>query len=711
MEAAELAWLVIRRRSTCGFGGPGAHCHRSCLGAARPGSGDLQPGDVFAPQNGKPTIERLTDAVFSVPIGGDFERPCSRPGCGLQRVKADPSASSRGHVPLLVVRLTLITQFHVLPPFSDGLASCLSHGCGSCYGTRTTMEFASLSFTNDHLERVTYWIAVSAVCIIAVCVGLSVPTNHDESQYLSAAYLSLNLEIYKDFFYSQTPYYAILLGRAISAFDFFGFSPLVAGRIFNALWSCVFFLSLATALTLTSPRTLLNSGILICALASSFLDVPIRTARNDMMPLALTTLALAVFMRSMKLPPNLGKENVIAHFVAGIFLGMAVCSKQSYAFIALGFGIYAAFFSISGIRFGMLYKALPLALGGIVSALPALAMILPAIDNFTYSTAEFFLGTAHAQWDTSLAERSIEASNPLAARANRLLRILRDKPFLALVAGMVFTCMFHLYQRTIAETLRGPRTRDVLILCALCAALVLLSCTLARPVHRQYLAPLIPFFAVGLAALTSAARTRLQGILTSVILLLGILFNIVVLEGPLGSLRAMVSGKRDAAATDWRLPVGTNTWIATHAHQVRTRLHEVLGSANPTLNIATLMSEYPLDAGFGIYPEFAGAPFFFRSNDELPLERLKQLVGTAPRALRSWLTEHQVTAILVGYDEASLEEGFLEYARASNFACFSVSMQGAYHITHGQLLVARHLARVAPDCTIGEIKRRLKLHM
>jgi hypothetical protein len=168
----------------------------------------------------------------------------------------------------------------------------------------------------------------------------------------------------------------------------------------------------------------------------------------------------------------------------------------------------------------------------------------------------------------------------------------------------------------------------------------------------------------------------------------------------------MVSGKRDAAAVDWRLPVGTNTWVASHAQQVRARFHEVLGSGSRTLKIATLMSEYPLDAGFGIYREFAGAPFFYRSNDDLPPERVTQLIGTAPRALGSWLSEHQVTAILVGYHERALEKGFLEYARAGNFACFSVSLQGAYQINYGQLLVSRHLARASPDCTIGEIDRR-----
>jgi hypothetical protein len=104
------------------------------------------------------------------------------------------------------------------------------------------------------------------------------------------------------------------------------------------------------------------------------------------------------------------------------------------------------------------------------------------------------------------------------------------------------------------------------------------------------------------------------------------------------------------------------------------------------LKIATLMSVYPLEAGFGIYDELAGAPFFYRVNDILPVARRRALKGVAPAEVPAWLTEMQATAVMTGYVSGydfDLEEGFARFARESGLIPLPVDLRGGYKQDRG----------------------------
>ena len=88
-------------------------------------------------------------------------------------------------------------------------------------------------------------VVVLSACALALMVGFSIPTNHDEFQYIAAAHLVGSERLYAEFFYSQTPYFPILLSLWLDELVHVLDSPYVLSRAFNALWSVVFIGSLA----------------------------------------------------------------------------------------------------------------------------------------------------------------------------------------------------------------------------------------------------------------------------------------------------------------------------------------------------------------------------------------------------------------------------------------------------------------------------------
>jgi hypothetical protein len=105
---------------------------------------------------------------------------------------------------------------------------------------------------------------------------------------------------------------------------------------------------------------------------------------------------------------------------------------------------------------------------------------------------------------------------------------------------------------------------------------------------------------------------------------------------------AVLRGEGDDSA-------GDGAWVGAHAARVEARLREVLGPPRRDLRIATIMNIYPAGAGFGVYRELAGAPFFYQTNDRIAPVQLRRLVGTSPRLAPAWLAEAEVQVVLVGY--------------------------------------------------------------
>jgi hypothetical protein len=567
---------------------------------------------------------------------------------------------------------------------------------------------------SPRLPQKTLGIAAAALVFAAVAVvaGLSLPTNHDEFQYIAAAYLYGTLDMYRDYFYSQTPYFPIALHYwNLLLADLVG-SVYVSSRLFNVGWSLLFVGTFLYVLARASPSAALCIGVFAVLFSAEALDVPLRAVRNDMMPLALTTAALALMSRRYFQARHRQARWGPSHFLAGLLLAVAVSSKHSYAPVALALALAPLTAPGLPLRDNLRQASLPLVGGGIVGALPLLSYVATDWAAMRFALVDFHR-TAHVQW--YLQERP-DADFSMTAQFVRLAQELFNIPFLASLA--VFVAF------AVPVTVARPGRRDaalphwgLLFLSILAMAFMLPLLLLARPLHHQYVAPLVPFVGLCIAAAAGileasvaweSAKLSPRVVFAGAGLFLataGFYYGLVRTDdGVVAHLRTMVvAAPAEGGRTTYRRNF-PEVWAAEHAGGIARRLAGVLGPADGTLRIATLMTAYPIEAGYGIYPEFAGAPFFYRSNDHLSAEQRREYVGLSPSTVRGWLDTTGPQALLVGYD-AGLEAGFWDYARTRGFACFRVNLSGAYNLyadgsREGFLLVSPARTEATPDCAV-----------
>ncbi len=549
----------------------------------------------------------------------------------------------------------------------------------------------------------------AAFAVMVALMGLSLPTNHDEYQYLAAAHLFPEHRLYADVFYSQTPYFPVALSAWLAATRDVLPSAYLSARLFNIAWSIVFVAALFAMLFRLSPSRLFATMVGAALLLVEVMHLPLRTARNDMMPLALCTVALALLVQGCWLEAAARRRRAWLHFAAGLLIAAAVGTKQSYAFVALVAAAWALAAPHLPWRERLRAQFWPLAAGGVLGGLPMLALIAASPVNFLYSNLEFH-STHHLWWSAATPEAEAAISS-LTVRAYVLFRALATWPFLVLGALFAACMAVALLAPRRAPDPEARRLVSVLLLAAVTVLVALPIFILPKPLHVQYVAPMLPFIgacAVAGAALAChvlaqrpgfACRPWLHG--ASALLLASILAYGMVTprKGAVAHLR-YVAAATLRGGDHW---VGHGgVWVAGHAARIEARLREVLGPPREGLRIATLMNIYPIGAGFGIHPELAGAPFFYQTNDRIPPGQVQSLGGTSPAGVAEWAARAGVQAVLLGY-LPRLDAPLRDHARREGFLCFRVDLRGGQsdHLPEaepGELWVAPELARAAPDC-------------
>lgn len=195
--------------------------------------------------------------------------------------------------------------------------------------------------------------------------------------------------------------------------------------------------------------------------------------------------------------------------------------------------------------------------------------------------------------------------------------------------------------RSTLRTLFNSCNTSVIALSLLTCLAIAASLFLASPLHPQYAAPLLPFLAAlvaGLYGAVTASQPSAASAPRAFAYVGGALIPVAVLAslafsswGMLPHLRHLSANQYTAESPGEAWSQGDRTFIDEHALAARTQMRRVLGPPDKSLKVATLMSSYPVEAGFGIYSELAGAPFFYRVNERLTSEQLRQLRGLSPR--------------------------------------------------------------------------------
>ncbi len=572
--------------------------------------------------------------------------------------------------------------------------------------------------------------AVFAFCTIAVVVGLSLPTLHDEFQYIAAAHLYGKLDIYREFFYSQPPYFPIALHYWNLLFSDLVGSVYVSSRLFNVFWSLLFVGTFMYVLARSSPSAMLCIGVFTVLFFSPTLDPSLRVARNDMMPLALTSSALALMSHRYFHAEHQHVRWGLAHFLAGLLLAAAVSSRHLYATVALALVVASLVSPGFSIRDSWKWATLPLVVGGFVGAAPLLYYVAKNWETMQFSLIEYNQ-TANMQW--FMKTKAVPERTVMNQAAN-LARELFNVPFLSSTIVFAVFVILIVALRADMRKMKSPHW-GMLVLSILAIALIIPLMMLPRPLYPIYLAPLIPFVGICIVSAAGIVNHSVEWTsakLSSRVVFAGAGIFLVAAAlyppplylgmektwmGAVAHLRSMMvfpSAADNPITTDRRnFP---EVWAAEHVYRVARRLVEILGEpGDPPLRIATLMSSYPIEAGYEIYPEFAGSPFFYRSNDYLsPAERLKY-VGVSPLTVGGWLEEVNAEALLVGFSRgryANLEAGFWDYARKRRFACFRVNLSGAYNLyaagsREAFLLVLPSRTGAPPDCTVQQVREEV----
>lgn len=545
-------------------------------------------------------------------------------------------------------------------------------------------------------------ITSSIIFIIMISIiSLSLPTNHDEYQYIAAAYLSQDQYLYTDFFYSQTPYFPVSLGYVYSIFATDGSGIFVVSRLFNLFWSVLFATSLLIIIFQITRKALVSVTICALVMMSELIEFSLRTARNDMMPLALVTIAL--LLTKCAITERTSNRQFGTHLAVGALLSAAVCTKQSFIFVILPFAIHALLPFKRRLFDQLRLAALPMAIGAFLAAVPALWMALQNLDNFIYSNGEFHQ-TMHAVAFYGTAEPGFYQ------KLTQMKNVLSD-PSLILLSFLVPFFIIANHPRSPKEILNHELAPLLLLTLMVCIC-ISASLLLADPLWPQYAAPILPFLASFLAIIVRMSNLSF-GVIAKIAplrltLLIAITVPAVLLSsfalsnhGVLPHLWGMLQNSDVFRAEAHPQEGGAKIWITEHTRGARHDIQRALGKPDKTLKIATLLSPYPLEAGFGIYNELAGSPFFYWVNDTLPVEKRARLRGVSPDTVASWLHKIDAKAVLVGYNKTEIESGFVEYATSNEFLCYNVDLDGSGETRNARLYVRPDVGRGKPDCESG----------
>jgi hypothetical protein len=459
-----------------------------------------------------------------------------------------------------------------------------------------------------HAAAISAWHIVFPLLLLAR--ALTAPIDYDEDQYVAAGLMARHLMLYRDFIYLQPPADPLLLAGLFTLSG--GYYFLVARVLTGALATGVFVLTITLLRRYGAGRGL-AAALASIVLLSPFLDRPTATARNDILPLALFLAGLVLYLDA----PQRARSWLVA---AGLCVGLAVEAKISYVFAPLALLLHAAW-----PRTGRLPHLAPLAAGIALAALPGLYYLAVAHDGFLFDLLEYHM-TAPIAWYHREGESGLLNPGHRMAVLAVLLAWGSNASLALLVAGLA---AIRVWQG--ANDATPPAAPPGLL--GLLLGLAVLVGFQPSPSWPMYYAPVAPL----LAALTVSmfVRTRIAGPPDLVPLLL-----VIAALPALPPLWARV--------TDLAGLARPATWPGLEVHFQADALRQTLQTAGLTGDVATLFPVHVLDAD-PVRAEFASGPFFFRTADLVPEERIARLHGASAGDLETLFAASPPAAILGGF--------------------------------------------------------------
>lgn len=461
--------------------------------------------------------------------------------------------------------------------------------------------------------------------------------RRDETMFLPPAILLQDFRLYEQLFYNHLPYSAWLFRGAHMLLPDLGL--VAAGRVtVFAAW----LLLLGTAGWLGWRLTRSAAVAVFCAVSLLTADILLgqtgMAATNNLLPLPFVLLGLGLIALSLT-------EHVLSFprlFIAGMMLSIAAGLKVSAAAVIPVVAI-ACFVlpRAMPLRDRARRVALPVALGGLIGALPLIWLALTIPGRFFAQILRYHTGPHVAYWQ---ANSRLEPDLALSLGA---------KLRLAQTLWLSGASLLALFVMLLALTLARRRLTGAEAMVAAATACSGIMAFVPSPSFPQYYAP--PLIGVPLLTALLVARLDAGGrrhLLPGVLVACGLMLALAAPRLAIGL--AALQHPGDLAST--RVVAGARDLAVAITGDDPTYDSPAVGP------VATLSPLYPLQAGLRIYPELAAGPFAYRVADVTPpdLRALYPMAG--PADLEALFRAIPPAAILTGFDPV-LERPLVDYAR------------------------------------------------
>ena len=494
----------------------------------------------------------------------------------------------------------------------------------------------------SHRQSLSFWAAAAVLGGLAwlLCgTALVHPLSHDEQQYVAAAALAWDLQLYRDFVYLQTPYLPLLLGAVM---EMFPDRPFLVARLFNwtmsvgSVW-LVYLLGRAVL----APRYLALGAAALFA-TSSVAYFSFGTARNDLLPCFFALAGCYCFLRGSSRP---GGGSSLLFLASGALLAGGVGAKITYAFAPM------AIVLLSLIRHWQegdpkywRRELTPLVVGGMIGAVPLVVLAAASFENFWYGVFVYH-NTATLEWYAAYPLGLFERLRFFVRFFVRQDATLAASIWLVAVLGAWLTAPG-----------RAPLTvaRGVYVLPLVLLVASAIFAFVPTPPWPQYFAPIVPFAVLAPIFIwrllpTEDARRHLPVAIAAICV---------------GSFYGLSNLGVDALSA-----LRAENWTPTAVQRLARQVDAALGPRSGA--IATLAPIYVLESNHPLPAEFASAVFVFRTGDMLDAPSLRRLRALSPATLERSFDHAPPVGILVGVEtvdpEIDVETPLREYALAHGY--------------------------------------------
>lgn len=473
---------------------------------------------------------------------------------------------------------------------------------------------------------------------------MSFDMRRDEELYATPAVLLNQYHLYSDFFYNHVPLSAWFFngifnllggGHVLFAARLGGF----AGWIIFAVAVPIITFRLTRSLTMTVFAT-------VVVLSNDLLLGPTGMAgTNNLLPFALAYLGLGLFLLGVM---GEGRRWLLVG-VGGFFLALGAATKAN----ALGFVIpvaIAALFVPGNIGFLARFRTvmLPLAVGGILGALPVLYYLATEPSLFLAHIVKFHTGPHPAYWAAKNAVEP-EVAMSLGAKVALAYAVWLSGANLFLLFAFALLAVLLIWGGTRHTWRLAANGANLLLLgafllmCALCFA--------PTPSFPQYYAPPIVAAVLLLATVYRnfdlPMRLRARPALVAASLII-VLLNLPRLAPSLPSV------------------FSPHSWTVARVHRYGVAIADRLAQAGLDGKVATLAPIYPLEGGLPVYPELATGQFAYRSAPYTKPALARYYRAVSPDAIEGFLKDDPPAALLLGF-EPELEAPMLRFANENGY--------------------------------------------